>query len=115
MQLPSNNVAERTEENPSILVGNYEFVGPFEDCDEIAEEEGLLAILIDDGRGLELVDLYETANLQQAACTELAKDDKDRLSAAVHYTAGLAPDEIESVKNEILAELDSSQEVTSDQ
>jgi hypothetical protein len=99
----------------SILVGNYEFVGPISDVAEIAPEEGLLAILIDEGNGFELVDLYETSDLQQAARTELSKDDKDRLSAAVHYTAGLSPDEILSVKEEILAELDSNQEVSSDQ
>ena len=105
IHLPSD-----ASEHFSILVGNYEFVGPFDESDDIANEEGLLAILIDEGRGFELVDLYETPDLQQTAKAELAKDEKDRISVAVHYTAGLAAEEVQAVIDEIFTELDSNQE-----
>jgi len=103
--------ALESKEQASIFVGNFEFYGPFTDLSEIASDSGIVAILIENEKGFELVDLYECENLVIAAQAELAKSKigEGEISVAVHYTENMSAEEIHALKAEILSEFDEAE------
>lgn len=111
---PVEPLATEKVEKLSILVGKYEFFGPFTDLTEIASEAGVLAVLIQEPRGFELVELYGCENLVLSAQTELAKrkDGEGEISVAVYYAGDLTAEEILSLKDDISSEFDDSEGTT---
>lgn len=98
-------------EQASIFVGKYEFYGPFTDLTEVAGDPGILAVLIENDRGFELVELYECSNLIVASQAELAKslNGDGEISVAVHYTENMTAQEVQALKLEILSEFEDSE------
>lgn len=103
-------IAEDTEVSQvrvlSILAGNYEFIGPFTDTAPIAAKAGIMAVFVEEAKGSQLVDLYESEDLFASAKTEFARqlETNEKISVAVHYAAELSIEELRNLKYEIALE-----------
>lgn len=102
----------------SILIGELEFEGPYEDPANIRPEAGLFGILCQIGDEAELIDLDETHCLQDCLATSehinnmifYAETCKGTLAAAVHYTPDLTPKERQELKQDLLTMLNVQEE-----
>lgn len=96
---------EQTE-SMSILLGQYEFLGPYLDPADIKNLPGLLAVLVQIGTEFELVELSESIDLRQSAQSAafIPPSVDSTFSFAVHYTDGLLTKEREQLRDEIMKE-----------
>ncbi len=104
----------------SILIGELEFEGPYEDAQSIRPEAGLFGILCQIGEEAELIDLDETHCLQDCLVTSehinnmifYAETCNGTLAAAIHYTPDLTAKERKELKHELLSVLNASDDET---
>ncbi len=99
-----------TEQKPTILIGRYEFEGPFDRPWDIAERKGVYAVLcLTDGL-YELLDIGFSANLRASLLNHPDQDDWldafcGSLVAAVLYSDAMTDDEatllIDSIEREL--------------
>lgn len=95
----------------TILIGKYEFEGPFENPNTIKNREGISIVLCQKGEDYELMDVSEARDLHTYLQTHDLKDFwKDNcqghLGFAVLYTDGIIALERHNIKQSILAEFE---------
>lgn len=92
-------------EPKSILLGQYEFLGPYLDPADVKSQAGLLAVLVQLDRDFQLVELNESADLRRSArFVTFSQRLEGVLSFAVYYTNGSG--ERGQLREEILKEFD---------
>jgi hypothetical protein len=98
---------EQTE-YPSILLGRFEFLGPYVDVEKLKSEPGLLSVLVHLDEEFQLLDLSDSANLRRsawfAACSECPPD--GTLAFAVYYTNELSAEERKALRNQVMKGFD---------
>lgn len=97
----------------TILISKFEFYGPFSDVADVDDKAGVLAVLVDEPKGFELVDLYDSENLFLKAknVLESGVDGLAKVYVAVHYADNLNAEQLVDLKNEILKEFDEPEHV----
>jgi hypothetical protein len=75
----------------TVLIGSWEFEGPFDRRDVLRREPGLYATLIQSGEDYELVELNESPNIRATfeALQEMTPQ-QNSLSIAVYYCSDLS-------------------------
>jgi hypothetical protein len=96
----------------SILLGQYDFGGPFVAQSDVLDKPGLIAVLIQTGKAdeeeFELLELVETASCRQSAARAFADCSvTGALSLAVYYTGTDEHATRCKLRAEIIAEFDS--------
>ncbi len=103
-----------------VLIGKLEFEGPFDDALNIHEEPGLFGILCEVNGEVELIELDESDCLRTCLTSQehvnnihfYAETCRGKLSAVVHYTQDMHPQERRELKQQLLAELEDTTEVS---
>ncbi|MBX9686315.1 MAG: hypothetical protein K2X27_06405 [Candidatus Obscuribacterales bacterium] len=98
----------------SVLIGAFEFEGPYEDVLHLKEEPGLYAILCESKGEFELVELDETNSLRNCFDSDeytsnmrfWQENSHGKLLAAVHYTPELTRQERFEMKNRLLLDFE---------
>ena len=93
----------------TLLIGTWEFEGPFEEIGELRDEPAIYAILAAVNGEFELVELNEADNVQHTFSTlhEVTPADR-RVSIAVYYCSDLTDNLREGLVDIILQEFDLS-------
>jgi hypothetical protein len=101
-----------SEVQNSILVGEYDFFGPYITSEGILSQPGLLALLIEEEQGFELLDLMTSSDMRRTSETELDfySENLANIAIAVFYAAGCESEELEAIKEKILHDFDSLEE-----
>lgn len=99
---------DSSEIQNSILVGDYDFFGPYVTSEEILEQPGLLALLIEDGKEYELLEMMASNNLRKTAEIELDLHSENlaNIAIAVFYAAGSSLKEVTLIKDKLLRDFD---------
>lgn len=92
----------------SILIGNYEFDGPYDSIREFKDESGLYAVLHCDGAKYELIYLAESNNLKESIEMSPSAENLPDGSTliATYYTEPLSDRERREMVDEILKKFD---------
>lgn len=98
----------------SILIGDYEFEGPFYTASDLSDEPGLCAMLCQVKGEFELVDLTDLDNLKHCfegdEYTTNMRFFQDTcngvLAAAVLYTRGMSTRQRQEIRRQLVEELD---------
>lgn len=99
----------------TVLIGSWEFEGPFNQSNELRSEPGLLAILHVDNDNMELVEIEETDSVRKF----IEKHDKyhfshrmptDKFAVAVYYCSDLTSSLRQGLIDEVLKEFDQATE-----
>lgn len=101
---------EIDEDRFSIYIGAYEFDGPFNSPDQIAESAGVFAVLCFYDKQYELLDIGYSTNLRHALVNHKDHDDwmehcTGSLLAAVHYDSQMNEDDAQRMIDAIEREL----------
>lgn len=96
----------------SILIGDHEFFGPYTTTVEILPQPGILALLIDEENGFELIELLESKDLRMTSEIELNSysENLSNIAIAVFYAAGSTIEELTQLKEKILNDFDLSED-----
>jgi len=89
----------------SILIGKYEFDGPYNDVNDLQEKEGLYAVLHQEGEDYELIHLSHADNVRERI--ELLPSEKARqgqVLLAAFYTQRCGNRERSSMVDDIQKE-----------
>lgn len=71
----------------SIMIGPFEFLGPWQTIADFDDQPGIVAVLAQVGNDFQLVNLYQTADARSSAANELAGCcGANAFLLAVHYT-----------------------------
>lgn len=99
---------DSSEIQNSILVGDYDFFGPYVTSEEILEQPGLLALLIEDEKEYELLEMMASNNLRKTAEIELDLHSENlaNIAIAVFYAAGSSLKEVTLIKDKLLRDFD---------
>ncbi|GEM_PF-1164180 len=83
--------AQNETDTSSILIGPLEFKGPSNTLSAFEPLPGLLAVLVEQPHGYELVHIYQTANIKSSATLELSDNflEDHNVALAAYYTAHL--------------------------
>lgn len=93
----------------TVLIGTWEFEGPFENIGDLRDEPGIYAMLTSINNEFELVELNEADNVQHTFSTLQEVTPSDRpLSIAVYYCSDLTDNLREGLVDVILQEFDLS-------
>jgi hypothetical protein len=93
----------------TVLIGTWEFEGPFSKNYEIRDEPAIYAVLASENDEYELVELNETDNVKQTFKTLHEMTPEDRaLSIAVYYCSDLTDNLREGLVDIILKEFEIS-------
>jgi hypothetical protein len=90
----------------SIIIGNLEFVGPFDDSKEIEKEPGLYALFCEQATELELIELDESDCVGDCLSNLRLLPGEDKVVAAVHYTKDISRAARILLRDQILKESD---------
>ncbi len=101
---------ELDEDRFSIYIGAYEFDGPYNSPDQIAESAGVYAVLCFYDKQYELLDIGYSTNLRHALVNHKDHDDwmehcTGSLLAAVHYDSQMNEDDAQRMIDAIEREL----------
>ncbi len=90
----------------TILIGKYEFDGPYRNIDELKESEGLYAVLHYDGETYSLIHVAQADNITD--CIELSPNSMatESVLVAAHYTSNCGARERRLMIEEIQKVLD---------
>ena len=96
----------------AIMIGAFEFEGPFSDAANLKDEPGLYAILCENRGEMELVELDEAGCLKHCLDADeytsnfrfWQETSNSNLLAAVHYTPHLSREQRRSMKMRLLEE-----------
>ncbi len=101
----------------SILIGNYEFDGPFDSIREFKDESGLYAVLHCDGENYELIYLAESENLKESIEMSPSAENLPHGSTriATYYTEPRGDRERKEMVDEILKEFENEESEQCDQ
>lgn len=92
----------------SILIGKYEFEGPYETIAALEDKQGLYAILHREGAEYELIHVSESENVKE--CIQLSQAAYSSLTGSVliaaFYTERCGPRERKNMVTEIQKEFD---------
>lgn len=96
----------------SILVGEHEFFGPYTTSREILPQPGILALLVEEENGFELLEMLASKSLHITAEIELNSysENLSNIAIAVFYAAGSTIEEITQLKEKILNDFDLSED-----
>jgi citrate synthase len=77
----------------SVLIGSWEFEGPFSDIQDLRHEPGIVAVLARSNDELELVEIDESDSvkdfLEKRMVPKFSPSDIDGFSTAVYYCSDL--------------------------
>lgn len=98
------------EDRFSIYIGAYEFDGPYNSPEQIAQAPGVYAVLCFYDKQYELLDLGYSSNLRHALVNHKDHDDwmehcTGSLLAAVHYDSNMNEDDAQRMIDAIEREL----------
>lgn len=100
----------------SILIGKYEFDGPYETIASLEDKHGMYAILHREGEEYELIHVSESENVKE--CIQLSQAAYSSLTGevlvAAFYTERCGPRERKNMVAEILKEFDEEIKVDSE-
>jgi hypothetical protein len=91
----------------TVLIGSWEFEGPFESADELRNEAGLYAILTNGDKEIELVELNESSQVR-ASVKQLfdATPGSENFTTAVYYCSDLTTALRQGLIDEVLKEFE---------
>lgn len=95
----------------TVLIGSWEFEGPFNKTDELRAEPGLCAILHTEKENIELVDMEETESVRKFMEKHQKYHFSDRMptdnfSVAVYYCSDLTSSLRQGLIDEVMKEFD---------
>lgn len=99
----------------TVLIGSWEFEGPFSQSNELRAEPGLCAILHNDNGNMELVEIEETDSVKKFISKHSKYHFSDRMptdkfAVAVYYCSDLTSSLRQGLIDEVLKEFDQSLE-----
>ncbi len=100
----------------TVLIGTWEFEGPFEKADQLRNEAGLYAILTNGDKEVELVELNESSHVRTSV-QELfdATPGSENFSTAVYYCTDLTTSLRQGLIDEVLKEFEVPDDFEPDQ
>ena len=105
ISIPSH--LDSLSDTDSVMIGFLEFRGPYLDLSYIASKPGLLAVLRIFEDEIELMSVYQTADLKMSASIELAVTNSSLpVSVAVYYAPELSSAERAELANSTYAEFE---------
>jgi len=108
MPKSGSDILPQPDARESILLGDYEFLGPYHDSEELKVQAGLLAMLVKTESEFELVDLQQSADVRRSARFAEVSLNSRRVSlwfAAYYATLNR---QLEQIRDEILRNIDES-------
>ena len=91
----------------TVLIGTWEFEGPFTKADELRDEAGLYAILTNGETEVELVELNESSHVRTSVEQLFeATPGSENFSTAVYYCTDLTTSLRQGLIEEVLKEFD---------
>jgi len=101
------NQLDSLSDGDSVMIGFLEFRGPYFELSYCTSTPGLLAVLRTFEDEIELINIYQTADIKMSASIELAVTNSSLpVSVAVYYAAELSSAERAELANSIIAEFE---------